>query len=177
MDLSPDVITEVEIQPQLEEVEIETLDDHDTIEIAVDDDDVGLDDHGVMLDDDDCQDDMVGYDDPNMALVNDTGILIDEEQSEPSPSSSYRSPHHLLSSTMANSNNNNSKRFRRILPSGPCLGNNNRRRLRDFDPSLQPPIGGSHQSKKKWEPKQVQIRTLEGEFSVTMWASGNDESM
>ena len=28
---------------------------------------------------------------------------------------------------------------------------------------------------KKWEQKQVQIRTLEGEFSVTMWSSGNDE--
>ena len=26
---------------------------------------------------------------------------------------------------------------------------------------------------RKWEQKQVQIRTLEGEFSVTMWASGN----
>ena len=25
---------------------------------------------------------------------------------------------------------------------------------------------------RKWEQKQVQIRTLEGEFSVTMWASG-----
>jgi len=25
---------------------------------------------------------------------------------------------------------------------------------------------------KKWEQKQVQIKTLEGEFSVTMWASG-----
>ena len=27
-------------------------------------------------------------------------------------------------------------------------------------------------SVKKWEQKQVQIKTLEGEFSVTMWASG-----
>ncbi|ESO96427.1 hypothetical protein LOTGIDRAFT_64240, partial [Lottia gigantea] len=27
-------------------------------------------------------------------------------------------------------------------------------------------------STKKWEQKQVQIKTLEGEFSVTMWASG-----
>lgn len=30
---------------------------------------------------------------------------------------------------------------------------------------------------KKWEQKQVQIRTLEGEFSVTMWASGTDDGM
>lgn len=27
---------------------------------------------------------------------------------------------------------------------------------------------------KKWEQKQVQIKTLEGEFSVTMWASGKN---
>jgi transcription factor YY len=26
---------------------------------------------------------------------------------------------------------------------------------------------------RKWEQKQVQIKTLEGEFSVTMWATGN----
>jgi hypothetical protein len=28
---------------------------------------------------------------------------------------------------------------------------------------------------RKWEQKQVQIKTLEGEFSVTMWASGTEE--
>jgi len=28
---------------------------------------------------------------------------------------------------------------------------------------------------RKWEQKQVQIKTLEGEFSVTMWASGAEE--
>ncbi|CAH1791661.1 unnamed protein product [Owenia fusiformis] len=28
---------------------------------------------------------------------------------------------------------------------------------------------------RKWEQKQVQIKTLEGEFSVTMWASGGDD--
>ena len=27
---------------------------------------------------------------------------------------------------------------------------------------------------RKWEQKQVQIKTLEGEFSVTMWASGKN---
>jgi len=32
----------------------------------------------------------------------------------------------------------------------------------------------SHNS-RKWEQKQVQIKTLEGEFSVTMWASGTEE--
>ena len=27
---------------------------------------------------------------------------------------------------------------------------------------------------RKWEQKKVQIKTMEGEFSVTMWASGDD---
>lgn len=174
MDLSPDVITEVEIQPQMEEVEIETLDDHDTIEIAVEDDDVGL-DHEVLLDG---QEEIVSYEDPNMALVSDAGILMDaDDHPEPSPSSSYHhrsSAHHLLSSTVSNSNNNNNKKLRRILPGGPSLSNNNRRRIREYDSNLQQPLSGVHH-KKKWEPKQVQIRTLEGEFSVTMWASGNDD--
>lgn len=30
----------------------------------------------------------------------------------------------------------------------------------------------SSMTSRKWEQKQVQIKTLEGEFSVTMWASG-----
>jgi hypothetical protein len=28
---------------------------------------------------------------------------------------------------------------------------------------------------RRWEQKQVQIKTMEGEFSVTMWASGTDD--
>jgi len=39
--------------------------------------------------------------------------------------------------------------------------------------SSQQRSGGS--SNRKWEQKQVQIKTLEGEFSVTMWATGTDE--
>ena len=32
-----------------------------------------------------------------------------------------------------------------------------------------------NQKPRRWEQKQVQIKTMEGEFSVTMWASGNDD--
>ncbi|XP_048731847.2 transcriptional repressor protein YY1-like isoform X4 [Ostrea edulis] len=35
----------------------------------------------------------------------------------------------------------------------------------------------SPSSAKKWEQKQVQIKTLEGEFSVTMWATGSDDKI
>lgn len=34
---------------------------------------------------------------------------------------------------------------------------------------------GTETKARKWEQKQVQIKTLEGEFSVTMWASGTDD--
>ncbi|CAB3368733.1 Hypothetical predicted protein [Cloeon dipterum] len=34
---------------------------------------------------------------------------------------------------------------------------------------------GAEPKNRKWEQKQVQIKTLEGEFSVTMWASGTDD--
>ncbi|XP_025103474.1 transcriptional repressor protein YY1-like isoform X3 [Pomacea canaliculata] len=37
-------------------------------------------------------------------------------------------------------------------------------------------LGLDSASSKKWEQKQVQIKTLEGEFSVTMWASGTDDN-
>lgn len=36
-------------------------------------------------------------------------------------------------------------------------------------------LEGEVRSPRKWEQKQVQIKTLEGEFSVTMWASGTDD--
>ncbi|XP_020488080.2 transcriptional repressor protein YY1b isoform X2 [Labrus bergylta] len=35
-------------------------------------------------------------------------------------------------------------------------------------------LSGSEAGGRKWEQKQVQIKTLEGEFSVTMWASDID---
>ena len=44
-----------------------------------------------------------------------------------------------------------------------------------LQPSQQRSGGGA--SNRKWEQKQVQIKTLEGEFSVTMWATGTDEGM
>lgn len=35
--------------------------------------------------------------------------------------------------------------------------------------------GGNLIIGQRWEQKQVQIKTLEGEFSVTMWSSGVDD--
>lgn len=67
----------------------------------------------------------------------------------------------------------------------PVLGSNlgsgnkrsNKRSTQGGTTLLQPTQqrSGSASSARKWEQKQVQIKTLEGEFSVTMWATGTDE--
>ncbi|XP_063545504.1 transcriptional repressor protein YY1-like isoform X8 [Cydia strobilella] len=36
-------------------------------------------------------------------------------------------------------------------------------------------VGGGRGTARRWEQKQVQIKTMEGEFSVTMWATGEDD--
>ncbi|XP_075700318.1 transcriptional repressor protein YY1 isoform X2 [Rhinoderma darwinii] len=38
-------------------------------------------------------------------------------------------------------------------------------------------LSGAEPSARKWEQKQVQIKTLEGEFSVTMWASDDKKDI
>ncbi|KAF7704290.1 transcriptional repressor protein YY1a [Silurus meridionalis] len=38
-------------------------------------------------------------------------------------------------------------------------------------------LGANEASGRKWEQKQVQIKTLEGEFSVTMWASDDKKDI
>jgi transcription factor YY len=47
--------------------------------------------------------------------------------------------------------------------------------IHDYEDINSPAAGlalDTSSTPKKWEQKQVQIKTLEGEFSVTMWASG-----
>lgn len=48
-------------------------------------------------------------------------------------------------------------------------------RFNDNDHFMSQEVSFTDSKPKKWEQKQVQIRTLEGEFSVTMWASGADD--
>ncbi|XP_049883874.1 transcriptional repressor protein YY1-like [Pectinophora gossypiella] len=36
-------------------------------------------------------------------------------------------------------------------------------------------VAGGRGTARRWEQKQVQIKTMEGEFSVTMWATGEDD--
>ncbi|KAG1706999.1 Transcription factor YY2 [Nymphon striatum] len=63
-------------------------------------------------------------------------------------------------------------------------GTSNKRAKRAKRTSRGKTVGGhlgsdlsfeTDRNSRKWEQKQVQIKTLEGEFSVTMWASGTDD--
>jgi len=191
MDLGTDVITEVEIQPQMEEVEIETElgedDGSGGIEISVGDD-LGLDDEEVILQH---QEEIVGYDDTDMSLVGDSGILMDHveehhhhhHQAGPSSALSSSSSHH--SNHHSHHHHHLSLPTKRFMTGGSGGSSssrktfhNNRKRGKGGESVTLTAAASPPQSlskSKKWEPKQVQIRTLEGAFSVTMWASGNDD--
>ncbi|KAJ8687440.1 hypothetical protein QAD02_023234 [Eretmocerus hayati] len=53
-------------------------------------------------------------------------------------------------------------------------GSNTTQRYRPQEHAIFTEMPGESKA-RKWEQKQVQIKTLEGEFSVTMWASGTDD--
>jgi len=183
-DLGSDVITEVEIQPEMQEVEIESLPvdmhlsgDDDTLEISVEDD--------VMLE---THEEVVGYgDDPNMSLVGEDGILLDHDDidDDDDDDDDGAGPSHFHHITLPSRNSRLHHGIKSHIRNKPCpskkrFGNS----MLHMDPlgshpghlTISPSSSHLHNRNiKKWEPKQVQIRTLEGEFSVTMWASGADD--
>jgi len=147
MDLGSDVITEVEIQPQMEEVETYAVDmsgDEDTIEIAAVDNDVDL------------PDDILLQNGGFSELLGNTGDILITPHAGPSRPQGMH------------------KKQQRKVPNG-------RKKVKEDHMSSNGSgnlvlTGDPNGKRRKWEPKQVQIRTLEGEFSVTMWASGSDDS-
>lgn len=157
----------VELQPDIQEcVEIETIpvDMHDDgVEDAIvecggedsmipiqclDRDDIILEAQEEIIDD--SGDPLNLYDVP----VPDGGdVYIETSSPGPSIKSSYH--HHQR----ARKNKNNHMRFNnRNRDSGEIM-------LGDMQQLVE-------NRPRKWEQKQVQIKTMEGEFSVTMWASG-----
>ncbi|CAG9794499.1 unnamed protein product [Diatraea saccharalis] len=59
-------------------------------------------------------------------------------------------------------------------------GNNNANNIHHLMPIGEVPMGlmetsAGGRGTRRWEQKQVQIKTMEGEFSVTMWATGDDD--
>lgn len=151
---SGDVLSEVEIQPEIQEVEIEAIPVEipvETVETSIDGQPMislqALPEPGreeIILQ---TQEEIVGGDPlsayDQIPVPNEGDIYI-----ESSPGPSRRGP----------------KKGRR---------NNQTAKMRTNE--ILTDFGSTETKARKWEQKQVQIKTLEGEFSVTMWASGTDD--
>ncbi|XP_050358585.1 transcriptional repressor protein YY1-like isoform X3 [Nymphalis io] len=61
----------------------------------------------------------------------------------------------------------------------PRVNANNTSNIHHLMPMGEVPMGlmegNTGRAARRWEQKQVQIKTMEGEFSVTMWATGEDD--
>ncbi|XP_046975870.1 transcriptional repressor protein YY1-like isoform X4 [Vanessa cardui] len=61
----------------------------------------------------------------------------------------------------------------------PRVNANNTNNIHHLMPMGEVPMGlmegNTGRAARRWEQKQVQIKTMEGEFSVTMWATGEDD--
>lgn len=153
---SSDIITEVEIQPDIQEVEIEAIPVEipcETVETTIESEDgqpmialQPLPEPGreeIILQ---TQEEIVGADPLNVydqIPVPENDIYV---ESSPGPSR---------------------KATKKARKSGGA-------RFRASDHTMFSEMSTETKA-RKWEQKQVQIKTLEGEFSVTMWASGTDD--
>lgn len=153
---SSDIITEVEIQPDIQEVEIETIPVEipcETVETTIEGEDgqpmialQTLPEPGreeIILQ---TQEEIVGSD--PLSVYDQIPVPENDIYVESSPGPSRKGP----------------KKARKSGSS----------KFRSSDHTIFGEMG-SETKARKWEQKQVQIKTLEGEFSVTMWASGTDD--
>ncbi|KFM73407.1 Polycomb protein PHO, partial [Stegodyphus mimosarum] len=153
---SPDVVTEVEIQSEISEVEIGDIPVEmpvETVETTVE----CVDGHPMIA--------LQPLPEPGsqeIILQTQEEIVVDVDDSEVlSAYNNIAVPHSEV--LLETSPGTSSKRGRK----GKKVGNKVK-----TDTGLTFEM---ERSSRKWEQKQVQIKTLEGEFSVTMWASGTDE--
>lgn len=153
---SSDIITEVEIQPDIQEVEIETIPVEipcETVETTIEGEDgqpmialQTLPEPGreeIILQ---TQEEIVGSD--PLSVYDQIPVPESDIYVESSPGPSKKGP-------------------KKTKKSGSS-------KFRSSDHTIFGEMG-SETKARKWEQKQVQIKTLEGEFSVTMWASGTDD--
>lgn len=154
---SSDIITEVEIQPDIQEVEIETIPVDipcETVETTIEGDDgqpmialQALPEPGreeIILQP---QEEIVGGD--PLGVYDQIPVPESEIYVESSPGPSRR------------------VQTKKSKKPGAA-------RFRTQDHAIFGDMATDMKA-RKWEQKQVQIKTLEGEFSVTMWASGTDD--
>lgn len=145
------IMCEVEIQPDIQEcVEIETMpvDMHDAVETIVE-----------------CGDPII----PMQSLEGRDIILEAQEEiidDSGDPLNLYDVPVPDASEI--------------YVESSPGPSTKQRKRMKGGARGALSALGDVHQQQpqvkpRKWEQKQVQIKTMEGEFSVTMWASGTSD--
>ena len=169
--------TEVEIQSELQEVEIETLPVDDMpVETIVE---TTIDSAGHHFMDASCRGGDVDVDAEEIVLqTQEAGEVVvgGDDDADPDDSSGLDYLHMYSDTSTASSsrrtanNNPNSRKARNNRSSNT---HNSRSNPYDNDGYISNTTSNSHS--RKWEQKQVQIKTLEGEFSVTMWASGAEE--
>lgn len=161
------IMCEVEIQPDIQEcVEIETMpvDMHDAVETIVECGDPiipmqSLEGRDIILEAqeeiiDDSGDPLNLYDVP----VPDAAEIYVE--TAPGPSTKQRKQRNAAKATR-----------RGALPTELMIADVHQTE----HPHHHPHLPQQQAKPRKWEQKQVQIKTMEGEFSVTMWASGTSD--
>lgn len=145
------IMCEVEIQPDIQEcVEIETMpvDMHDAVETIVE-----------------CGDPII----PMQSLEGRDIILEAQEEiidDSGDPLNLYDVPVPDASEIYVESSPGPSTKQRKRMKGGARGTLNALGDIHQQQPQVKP---------RKWEQKQVQIKTMEGEFSVTMWASGTSD--
>lgn len=166
--------SDVEIQSELQEVEIETLPVDDMpVETIVE---TTIDSTGHHFMDATCRGGDVEVDAEEIVLqTQEAGEVVvgGDDDADPDDSSGLDYLHMYSDTSTASSsrrtaNNNPNNRKARNRSS-----NTHNSRSNPYDNDGY--ISNTTTNSRKWEQKQVQIKTLEGEFSVTMWASGAEE--
>ena len=153
---SSDVFSEVEIQSELQEVEIETLPVDMPVETIVE---TTIDSTGHHFMD-------AGRDDHEIVLQTQGEVVVGGD-ADPDDSSGMDYLHMYSDTSTASSSRRTSNTNRKVR--NRSANHNSRYDNEGYT------ISNTSNHSRKWEQKQVQIKTLEGEFSVTMWASGAEE--
>ncbi|XP_057374786.1 transcription factor YY2-like isoform X2 [Daphnia carinata] len=169
--------SEVEIQSELQEVEIETLPVDDMpVETIVE---TTIDSAGHHFMDASCRGGDVDVDAEEIVLqTQEAGEVVvgGDDDADPDDSSGLDYLHMYSDTSTASSSRrtaNNNPNNRKARNNRSSNTHNSRSNPYDNDGYISNTTSNSHS--RKWEQKQVQIKTLEGEFSVTMWASGAEE--
>ena len=165
---SSDVFAEVEIQSELQEVEIETLPVDMPVETIVE---TTIDSSGNHF--------MDGDRDDHEIVLQTQGEVVVGGDADPDDSSGLDYLHMYSDTSTASSsrktcNSNRKTRNKTSANSQTTNHQHNNSNNSRYDNEGYT-ISNTSSHSRKWEQKQVQIKTLEGEFSVTMWASGTEE--